>query len=292
MRIHLYTIFWNEMPLLEFFFRHYEPWVERFVCFDDGSTDGGPEYLASKRNVSVRQMRYSDPQSFQASMTAIYDECWKESRDSADWVIVLDVDEFLYHPDLESYLQSCRQQGVTCIPALGFEMITDTFPAPEENLARSRTFGAPAAGYSKLGIFDPQAVKSTNFAMGSHSARLSGRIVLPERDELLLLHYKKLGLDYVLARAAAIAARRRSGDRANNWGYHYAWTREQQEERLAEQRSRLVDVMDPNAQFWRDHPERRWWRLPPEEAEVPPLSGWSRFWRRQGNSIRKRLRLS
>lgn len=290
MRVHLYTIFWNEIAILEFFFRHYEPWVERFVFFDDGSNDGSREYLLSKPNVEVRPLRYDDPQSFQSSKKAVCDNCWKESRGSADWVIAVDVDEFLYHPSLESYLQSCRQNGVTCIPALGFEMITDSFPGAEENLARSRTLGAPAADYSKLGIFDPAAVENTNFTMGSHSARPSGRIVMPERDELLLLHYKKLGLDYFLARSAAIDARRRSVDRANNWGHHHAATREQHEHRLAEQRGRLVDVMDPNAEFWRDHPERRWWRLPPEPSPEPPSSGWTRFWNRQQNSIRKRLR--
>ena len=30
--------------MLAFFFRHYDPWVDRYVIYDDGSTDGSLEY--------------------------------------------------------------------------------------------------------------------------------------------------------------------------------------------------------------------------------------------------------
>ena len=32
MKIHLYTFGWNEMPMLGFFFRHYEPWESIDSC--------------------------------------------------------------------------------------------------------------------------------------------------------------------------------------------------------------------------------------------------------------------
>ena len=54
MTIHLYAICWNEIRLLRFFFRHYDSLVDRFVMFDDGSTDGTIEYLRGKPKVEVR----------------------------------------------------------------------------------------------------------------------------------------------------------------------------------------------------------------------------------------------
>ena len=39
MRVHLHTVCWNDADRLEFFFRHYEPWVEHFWIHDDGSLD-------------------------------------------------------------------------------------------------------------------------------------------------------------------------------------------------------------------------------------------------------------
>jgi glycosyltransferase involved in cell wall biosynthesis len=288
MRVHLYTTFWNEMAMLGFFFRHYEPWVERFVCFDDGSTDGSREYLLSKRNVEVRPFPRAVPDSFNRSKKMLFDNCWKESRGSADWVIVLDIDEFLCHPSIEAYLQSCRQRGITCIPSLGFEIITDTFPDAEENLARSRTRGAPNRWYCKLGLFDPEAIDGIDLMFGSHSAKMTGRVILPERDELLLLHYKKLGFDYFLPRTAALRARRGSRDVAEGLGHHYRSPGEMIDV-VNRQRGMLMDVADPTIELWRDYPEPRWWRLPPEQPPRAPLSGWARFWDRQMNSIRKRL---
>jgi glycosyl transferase family 2 len=54
--VHLYTFGWNEMPMIGFFLRHYEPWVDKFIFFDDGSTDGTLELLASKSNVEIRRL--------------------------------------------------------------------------------------------------------------------------------------------------------------------------------------------------------------------------------------------
>jgi hypothetical protein len=72
--IHLYTFGWNEMRMIGFFFRHYEPFVDKFIFFDDGSTDGTPELLASKKNVEVRPFTYAFPDSFSLSVQA-----WRNS---------------------------------------------------------------------------------------------------------------------------------------------------------------------------------------------------------------------
>ncbi len=42
MQVDLYTITWNEERLLPFFLDHYEPWIDRFIVFDDQSDDGRP----------------------------------------------------------------------------------------------------------------------------------------------------------------------------------------------------------------------------------------------------------
>ena len=60
--------------------------------------------------------------------------CMGIARESGA-VIVADIDEFLYHPDMLGYLGRWRNRGATCIPALGYEMVSDSFPAPGETLA-------------------------------------------------------------------------------------------------------------------------------------------------------------
>ena len=87
-----------------------------------------------------------DPASFALSEQALSNECWKASRGLADWVIVTDIDEHLYHSDLSTLLIRYKAQGTTFIPALGYQMISEEFPGPSEMLCETRTRGGPLAG--------------------------------------------------------------------------------------------------------------------------------------------------
>ncbi len=259
-RIHYYGPAWNEERILPFMLRHYEPWVERFVIFDSDSTDGSVALLRQHPKVEVRRFVWGHPDSLVLSLTQLQDECWKESRGTADWVIVAETDEFLYHPDLFAYLRRCRGKGVTCIPALGYEMVAENFPPADAALTQTVRHGVPHHMMSKLRLFDPNQVTATHFGRGGHTAAPEGNIVFPKRDELLLLHYKSLGYDYLRRRNAMMESTRREQDRANNWSHHY---RKSDDEVAAQVQTLLaasVDVMAQGADAWRNHKEGRWWR--------------------------------
>jgi hypothetical protein len=260
--IHLYTITWNEMAMLAFFFRHYERWVDRFYIYDDGSTDGTLDYLYAKPNVELRSFPRAHPDSFVLSQQALQNECWKKSRGLAKWVVVTAIDEHLHHPDMRKYLAACKRRGVTYIPALGYHMLTDEFPQPHEHLARTRTIGAPDGEYNKLRIFDPDAIEETAFAVGGHKATIEGRCVLPDRDELLLLHYKDLGAAYPRQRNSSLGERLSAMERARNFGYQYFYSDDEYARVLAERRRSAVDLSDPSYFPWEDNTEPRWWRPP------------------------------
>jgi hypothetical protein len=137
-------------------------------------------------------------------------------------VIVCDVDEHLHVIDLGDYLKGCRDRGVTVLPARGYEMVSEQFPDPDETLAVTRRSGAPAEDMSKLALFQPDAIEELNHDAGGHQSRPTGRVVAPARDELLLLHYKYLGRDYVMNRDARLRSRLRETDLARGWARHWA----------------------------------------------------------------------
>jgi len=259
-RIHLYAIAYNEERMLPFFFRHYDQWVDRYVIYDDGSTDSTPEILRAHPRMEVRPFVRCVPDSFVLSAKAIHDSCWKESRGAADWVIIADIDEHLYHPDLAGYLTTCRQSGVTAIPALGYQMISDSFPQGEGRLCELVREGGPLVAMSKLSLFDPNSIVKTNYAVGRHSAEPKGKVRYPKEDRLLNLHFKYLGLEYFTARNHLLDTRRGARDRANNWGYHYAWTVEKYAEAYAARRESSFDVIAAGDRAAVDHVEPRWWR--------------------------------
>jgi hypothetical protein len=242
-RIHYYAPAWNEELMLPFMLRHYAPWVERFVIYDNNSTDGSVELLRRLPNVEIRKLPRTQPDSIIATMRDLHNSCWKESRGAADWVIVADIDEFLYHPDFLGYLRRCRWRGVTCIPALGYEMLSDRFPEQDATLLTAVRRGTPEHNMSKLRLFNPDAVKETNFGAGGHVAAPKGRIVYPKRDELLLLHFKRLGADYLIRRHAMMETTRGPGDVANNWNRHYQTPPAELAADLERMLARSVDVV-------------------------------------------------
>ena len=98
MRVHLYSIVWNEEEMLPFFFRHYDSLVDRYVIYDDGSTDRRSKCWP--RTIAWRCGHSCAPIPIPTVMSGriLHDNVWKESRGHADWVIITAVDEHLYHP--------------------------------------------------------------------------------------------------------------------------------------------------------------------------------------------------
>jgi hypothetical protein len=260
LRIHLYTICWNEAAMLGFFFRHYDPWVSRYVFFDDGSTDGTLDILARHPRVEIRRFVREAPDSYVKSALILQDRMWKESRGAADWVVITAVDEHLHHPRLLPYLEDCHETGVTLVPALGYQMVDRAFPPRDAKLAEAVRRGAPYRLMNKLSLFRPDAVAETHYEPGRHGASPTGELVYPERDELLLLHYKYLAPDYVAARNALLATGLGEMDRAQRWGVHYMDDAAAVDAAYRDFEARAVDIADPRHLPWRDHGTKRWWR--------------------------------
>ena len=120
--------------MLPFFFRHYDPIVDEYFIYDDGSTDSSLSMLQSHPRVNVRRFERSAADSFVLSEQSFSNECWKESREHADWVIVTDMDEHLFHPEGREYFARSRREGVTMIPALGFQSPSANMLSPMNRL--------------------------------------------------------------------------------------------------------------------------------------------------------------
>jgi glycosyltransferase involved in cell wall biosynthesis len=246
--------------MLEFFFRHYDPFVERYVVYDDGSTDATLEILRARQNVEVRRFERVVEQSFVLSAQRLHNEVWKESRGRADWAILTAVDEHLYHADLAGYLARSKRRGVTAVPALGFQMVAGEFPAPGVRLAETITRGAPYSRMNKLSILDPDAIAETMFSLGRHRGSPTGLVRFPDSDEVLNLHYKFLGIDYLRARQALLRTGLGEIDRQEGYGRQYLFDDAKVRSELAEFESRAFDVMAPGVDTPARHGEPRWWR--------------------------------
>lgn len=206
--------------MLPFFFRHYDPLVTRYFIHDDGSTDGSLALLLGHPKVTLRRLeRRGD--GLIGMAPDFYETCWHVSRGVADWVIIVNIDEHLHHPDGLAYFDRCRRRGDTILPATGYEMVSPEFPPGNAVLSDAVVTGKPLRHLDKLCVFDPNGIRRINYEVGRHHAAPKGYVVAPRRSELKLLHYKYLGAPYVVARQAELRDRISQSERERGWGSHY-----------------------------------------------------------------------
>ena len=241
MKIHLYAHCWNEERIIPFFLRHYEPLVERMVIFDNGSTDRSRELFQRSAKVELRHFDSGD--SFNLMNLVETNRCWKESRGCADWVIIVDIDEFIYHPSLRDYLAQCQKDDVTILHPVGMGMVSADFPDEASDLTKAVRRGVPEYRMDKPAVFNPDAIDEINYEAGRHTASPTGRVTFPPVREVKLLHYKKLGLDYFVARTSEMRKRRTAMDREKGWGVHLDRSAEQLRRDLEQMLSAAQEVI-------------------------------------------------
>lgn len=216
--VHLYALCWNEERMLPYFFRHYDPIVSQYFIFDNDSTDRSVELLKKHARVSLRHFKVQDD-SFVLSALAFYNEAWKESRGQADWVIICNVDEHFWHDNPVVCLGQLTSSGITLVHSTGFEMFSTSFPESTDRLFDVVQTGMRSEILDKTLIFNPAAIEEIGYRPGRHSCAPQGE--LHQWTGGWLLHYKYLGLDYLIERSLALGQRMRERDIAEQMGAHY-----------------------------------------------------------------------
>ena len=241
--IDVYTICWNEERMLPFFLRHYANFARRIVVFDNHSTDSTRELAAEYPQTEVRSFGSSHDNCGELERMAIRQIAWQESRGHAHWVIVVDCDEILWHPSLHAYLSNCRSKHVTIPRPTGYEMVATAFPAGPGKIHEYVQTGIRASYMDKWIVFAPDSIKAMNFHVGCHRAEPVGNIVFDDDPQLKLLHFKHLGLEYVVSRYHRLEQRRTTLDRHLGLCHHYAWSEEELAAWLSVAQSQATNIL-------------------------------------------------
>lgn len=138
------------------FLNHYTPICDKILVYDNMSTDNTVKLLKTDPKVEVIQFdtnnRFDD---FKHS--EIKNNCWKQYRNEYDWVICIDFDEFLYHPNLKNILENFKNTNVTIPSILGFNMKSFKFPSDYNNpIIQQVKYGRFDNFFSKNIIFNPK----------------------------------------------------------------------------------------------------------------------------------------
>jgi len=197
--VHLYTLTYNEEKILPFFFQHYEKFVDRFYVFDNYSTDRTEEICKKRKDVIFRRWDSKGKMdSFQ--LTEMRNKIWKKSITPCDFVLVVDADEFLYHKNMKSVLSKMKKNICTVAKPVGFGMLSSKFPVDNILITEQIKKGIRTPMMDKCVLFDPKQILNMSFGLGSHNCLPEGYVRVYRDENLKLLHYKALGIDYSLER--------------------------------------------------------------------------------------------
>ena len=221
MKIAVFTLCYNETVMLPFFMQHYRPIADLIVVNDNESTDGSRELALQLGADEVRE--FSTGGEFRDDInSALRNECWKGLKGRGfDWIIMVDMDEMLYHDNLRSHLGKCKRNGVTvCVPQ-GYQMVSTTMPENNRPIIEQVRLGTYSKKFSKPAVFDPDAIDEMRYTPGAHRADPSGRVVVDVSGALKLMHFRWLSLEWMLAKNHRGFSRMSEINKSNRWGHEY-----------------------------------------------------------------------
>lgn len=254
MKIWAYVIAWNEENMLPYYLRHYSTFCDKIIVFDNMSTDKTREIAMEYSNQVGIEVIQFDTFGKMNDYTHIELKRYAQihAKGQADFIILSDCDEFVYHPHIKEFLEQHKDCSVF-YPA-GFQMVSDYFPYGQPGqLYEYVKEGAPDPWYCKPIIINLNMIKGVEWVEGAHEIKLD--IVLnkfyhpiPENirpigeyggypwgrwkklyeitDQfnqipLKMLHYKFLGFDYVNDRYRQYANKMSEDNIKNGVSMHY-----------------------------------------------------------------------
>lgn len=195
---------------MPYFMRHYTQFAD-VILLENGSTDRTVDIAHS---LGAEVWKYDRPDEIDDQwFMDTKNSCWKESK--ADWVMVVDADEFIYHPELVKILKNTK--STVFMPRL-WNMFSESFPTTEGQIYEEVTGGRE--GGAKMNIFNPKEITDINYEVGCHNAKPAGNVKLNLNSEILTLHMRNLGIEYMLERNHRASARRSELNKRMGWGYH------------------------------------------------------------------------
>ncbi len=201
MKIDIYSNMYNEKEILPFWLRHYETFADRIFVWDGGSTDGTLEMLKKHPKVILlpRDQRGHDDNYY---VNKLYPQYKEHSRGVSDWVIVVDADEFIYHPKIREILENFLKIGVEIVQCGGYAMISDEIPVTDKQIYEVIKMGVGSYSDTKWTIHLSKV--DVLYRKGRHSTPFNfrGNYVNSRYryHGIKLLHYRYLGEKYIRER--------------------------------------------------------------------------------------------
>ena len=220
MKIEVYIVVNNEEPIIPYIMRHYGQFA-KVIFLENSSTDNTVK-LASSLGAEIRVYDYPDELD-DRKLLDMKESCWKES--SADWIMIVDADEFIYHPNI---IEVLKESKATVIHPTFHNMFTEVFPTTKGQIYDEVNMGTDGDFWlSKMNIFKPKEIKSINYAPGCHFAYPEGNVIIDNNSSIKTLQMRFLSRQYLIDKYQHSKERMSALNINNGWGIQHLWSDEQ-----------------------------------------------------------------
>ena len=218
MKIDVFAVCYNEEIILPYFLRHYKQFARNITVYDNMSTDRSVEIM---KEANVNIIPFDTNNEFQERVLInIRNNCWRES--DADWIIVCDIAEFIYHPNLINTLENANG---TYITTEGYEMMSENLPTTNGQIYDELKIGHLSHSYSKPCLFKIKDITDINFGCGNHTAKPIGKVIEVKGHGIKMLHYKYINRKVLIDKHAHYKIRQSQDMIAMGWCLCYQeWT--------------------------------------------------------------------
>jgi glycosyltransferase involved in cell wall biosynthesis len=227
MKVWAYVIVWNEELMLPYYLRHYSQFCDKIIVYDNMSTDGTREII--ENHPLVERIPFDSKGEFNDYIhIELKRKSIQHAKGNADFIILGDCDEFIYHKDIKGFLE--KNSDCSVFYPAGFQMVSDDFPynLPGQ-LYDYVQWGSPNPWYVKPMIVNLNLIDDLEWVEGAHELEMScdlGKFYHPVPEDirptgeykghhwgrwqmlyeilddfnqvpLKMLHYKYLGSEYV-----------------------------------------------------------------------------------------------
>lgn len=204
-KVHAYIISFNEQNIIRHTLSFYDSFCSKIFLFDNGSTDATLSIAKEFDSVEVVHFDTSgkmDDKMHVHIKTTAYKEYsragGKYTKEVADWIICVDADEFVYHPELLAVLNSYDREKITVPQITGFNIVG------KNNLKQDKPILSQYNLAVREPIFDKRAIFKCDFNMsydlGCHPSgagfsymKETYKYKTSNKHKIALLHYKHIG---------------------------------------------------------------------------------------------------
>lgn len=226
--VHAFFVCYNEENILPHLLRYYSTFCEKITILDNNSTDNSVKIIESFPNTEVIPFE-SNEEFHDGIHIRLKNNVWRSSVGYADYVILGDTDEFLYHENMVDFLIESKEKGITIFKPEGHHMIADESLnlKYDDDLLELVKFGVRIDVLDKPMMFDCNKIQKINYNFGCHSAAPVGDVKWSVDTSLKMLHFKFMGIDDYLYKNKIRAERLSGFNKQNGFGLFYLFSEDE-----------------------------------------------------------------